>query len=231
MIQKGWCRVADQKPVKPSDETETPPELFHALADRYAPGGFDLDVAASHENALADTYYTQDGYYVRDDAPGPHEPGVREVLTAQLSDANGLTGGWGANTNVWVNPPYSDIRPWVEKAWREMAKRRENRPRTIVMLLPARTDAPWWRDLVEPYREGGGVLGAGSESFPGASDITLTVEFGPRVDFLRNGQPIPATDPKTGEVLRKKDGSPRKGSPRFGTVVLVWRGPEKKAGA
>jgi hypothetical protein len=213
---------------KPSDETETPPELFQALADRYAPGGFDLDAAASHENALADTYYTQDGYYVRDDSPGPHPEGVREVDVAQLSDANGLTGAWGWHTNVWVNPPYSDIRPWIEKAWREMAKPAGTRPRVIVMLLPARTDAPWWRELVEPFRTGGGMFGAGPESYPGSSDVTLDAEFGPRVHFLRNGRPIPATDPKTGEPIVNRNGRMRRGAPRFGTVVLVWRAPVEK---
>lgn len=188
----------------PSDETETPPELFAELASRYALGTFDLDAAASHANALAVEYYTQDGCYTRAD-------GGR-----QLTSHDGLSGAWyGA---VWCNPPYSDIRPWVEKAWRETGL---GTAATVVMLLPARTDAPWWRELVEPYREGGGVLGAGPESYPGASDVRLDVEFRGRVHFLRDGRPIPATDAE-GRPLLKKDGTPRRGSPRFGIAVLVW---------
>jgi len=208
------------RPSKPSDETETPPELYHALAWRYVGRPeFDLDAAASHENALADAYYTQDGYYIRDDAPAdpttPAEPGVREVLVAKLSDADGLTGSWGWRQWVWVNPPYSDIEPWVVKAWAEMTKPAGTRPDGIVMLLPSRTDRPWWQTHIEPYRVGGRV--------GPVSGVELTVEHLGRVDFLRNGQPIPATSPKTGEVLRRKDGRPRKGSPRFGVSVVVWR--------
>lgn len=207
----------------PSDETETPPELYAALAWRYVGRPeFDLDAAASHENALADAYYTQDGYYIRDDAPAapvdpttPAEPGTREVLVAKLGDADGLTGSWGWRQWVWVNPPYSDIEPWVVKAWSEMMKPDGTRPDGIVMLLPSRTDSPWWQTHIESYRVGGRA-----RPVPG---VELTVEHLPRVNFLRNGQPIPATDPKTGAVLRRKDGRPRKGSPRFGVSVVVWR--------
>lgn len=213
--------------MKDSDETETPPELYRELALRYGPPGrgeYDLDAAASHENALADAYYTQDGYYIRDDAPvdpdDPPPPGVREVLVAKLSDADGLAGGWGWNTYVWVNPPYSDIRPWVAKAWREVSKPDGTRPRSITMLLPARTDAPWWRDLVEPYRAGSArpqPPPAGSEAYE------LVVEFRPRVEFLRNGQRIQSRDPKTGELRYTKSGQPKLSGARFGVAVLVWR--------
>lgn len=212
--------------MKDTDETETPPELYAELARLYAAPGrgeYDLDAAASHENALADSYYTQDGYYVRDDAPvDPEDPppaGVRDVLVAKLSDADGLSGGWGWNTYVWVNPPYSDIRPWVEKAWREVSKPEGTRPRSITMLLPARTDAPWWQQLVEPYRVGG----RGVPQPVGSEAYELIADFRPRVEFLRNGQRIQSRDPKTGELRFNRDGSPRLSGARFGVVVLVWR--------
>jgi hypothetical protein len=67
--------------------------------------------------------------------------------------ANGLEQPWNGEC-VWCNPPYSSIRPWVEKAWASLA--------VVAMLLPAnRTEQPWWQELVEPYRDhSGGILRA-----------------------------------------------------------------------
>lgn len=91
--------------------------------------GFTLDVAASYENALVPDYYDR--------------------------DADGLSRDWYGV--VWCNPPYSDIRAWVEKAWQEW--RRSSDVETIVMLLPAnRTEQAWWQDLIEPERDDRGRL-------------------------------------------------------------------------
>lgn len=57
-------------------------------------------------------------------------------------ESNGLNQSWAGET-VWCNPPYSDIAPWVAKARAE----RENGA-TTVLLLPARTDSPWWHEHV-----------------------------------------------------------------------------------
>lgn len=104
--------------MKPNDSRETPPELFSALDAEFH---FTLDVCASVENAKCTRFYTE------------------------LD--NGLVQYWGEE-RVFCNPPYSDIRPWVEKAWNSRAK-------SIVMLVPAnRTEQPWWQQWVEPYRDG-----------------------------------------------------------------------------
>lgn len=101
------------------DDRATSPEVFDSLHERF---GFTIDVAASAANAKLERFYS-----IEDD---------------------GLAQSW-AGERVWCNPPYSDIRPWVEKAWREW-----HWPVTaelIVMLLPAnRTEQGWWQDLVEP---------------------------------------------------------------------------------
>jgi hypothetical protein len=56
---------------------------------------------------------------------------------------------------VWCNPPYSNIRPWVEKAWAEWL---HGDVPLVVMLLPAnRTEQGWWQDLVEPWRDRDGA--------------------------------------------------------------------------
>jgi hypothetical protein len=66
---------------------------------------------------------------------------------------DGLAFDWSGHV-VWCNGPYSDIRPWIEKAWASAA--------VVDSLWPAnRTEQPWWQDLVEPYRDRqGGILRA-----------------------------------------------------------------------
>jgi site-specific DNA-methyltransferase (adenine-specific) len=56
---------------------------------------------------------------------------------------NGLGLSWPKTT--FVNPPYSDVRPWIEKAVAEQA-----RGKTVVMLVPARTNSKYWHELVFP---------------------------------------------------------------------------------
>lgn len=101
------------------DDRATSPELFSSLDERFH---FSIDVAASSHNAKCERYFT------------------REV--------DGLVQSW-AGERVWCNPPYSDIRPWLEKAWLEC-----DTAELIVMLLPAnRTEQGWWQEFVEPYRD------------------------------------------------------------------------------
>ena len=91
---------------------------FLPLHERYR---FTIDVAASDHNAKLPRYYTR-----ADD---------------------GLAQSW-AGERVWCNPPYSVIRPWVEKAWAEVDAE------LVAMIIPAdRTERSWWQDLVEPQRD------------------------------------------------------------------------------
>lgn len=60
---------------------------------------------------------------------------------------NGLEIDWRGV--VFVNPPYSDIRPWVLKAIREVENGRAHR---VVMLVPAATDTIWWWDAWKAAR-------------------------------------------------------------------------------
>lgn len=54
---------------------------------------------------------------------------------------------WG--TSVFMNPPYGRlITKWLKKAYEESLK-----GKTIVCLLPARTDTRWWHDFVMKARE------------------------------------------------------------------------------
>lgn len=90
-------------------------EVFNPLHERF---DFTVDVAASEANAKLARYYDV--------------------------DKNGLAQSWRGE-RVWCNPPYRDIRPWVEKAWSEKDAE------LVAMLLPAnRTEQGWWQDLIEP---------------------------------------------------------------------------------
>lgn len=102
------------------DDRATHPDDFAVWNRRF---GFTLDVAAAAHNTKCKRYFT--------------------------AEDDGLIQSW-ASSRVWCNPPYSDIRPWMEKAWLEWETGALD---LIVMLLPAnRTEQGWWQDWVEPYR-------------------------------------------------------------------------------
>lgn len=51
---------------------------------------------------------------------------------------NGLEISWGQGN--FVNPPYGkEIGKWFDKGWREYQK-----GKTVVFLVPSRTDTIWW---------------------------------------------------------------------------------------
>ena len=115
------------------DDRATSPEVFGPLNERF---GFTIDVAASAANTKCERFYS-----IEDD---------------------GLALPWYGE-RVWCNPPYSDIRPWVEKAWAEWPY-----AETIVMLVPAnRTEQKWWQELVEPKRDQLGYEDLRTEFLPG----------------------------------------------------------------
>lgn len=115
-------QVARRGALARTDDRATHPDEFAVWQQRFA---FTIDVAAATHNAKCSRYFTE-----QDD---------------------GLSQPW-AGERVWCNPPYSDIRPWVAKAWAEW---RTGSVPLIVMLLPNnRAEQGWWQDLVEPYRDG-----------------------------------------------------------------------------
>ena len=109
------------------DDRHTPRALFDALQDEHR---FTLDAAASANNALCPRFF-------------------------DLA-SNGLAQSW-AREVVWCNPPYSNLKDWVEKAIRET--REPGGARRVVMLLPAnRTEQRWWQEWIEPVRDRGGPI-------------------------------------------------------------------------
>ena len=115
------------------DDRATSPEVFGPLHQRFR---FTIDVAASAANTKLERFYS-----IEDD---------------------GLDLPWYGE-RVWCNPPYSNIRPWVEKAWAEWPF-----AELIVMLVPAnRTEQGWWQELVEPKRDQLGYEDLRTEFLPG----------------------------------------------------------------
>ena len=95
---------------KSTPDHRTPKAFFESW------GSFDLDAAASKENALCPRFYDE--------------------------EQNGLIQPWDAK-RVWVNPPYSEIKKWIQKAIMEAQVLRNCEE--VVLLLPARTCTKWFR--------------------------------------------------------------------------------------
>lgn len=158
-----------QQPTKDSvDDRGTDPVFFAELSERF--DGFTLDVAAAAHNAKTERYFD--------------------------IDADGLSQSW-AGERVWCNPPYSNIEPWVVKAWEEW--RSIEPPELIVMLLPAnRTEQGWWQDHIEPALQYA-QFGKGPWGF--------------RVEFVRGRQRfVRANKTEIGPNER----------PPFGVCLVVW---------
>jgi phage N-6-adenine-methyltransferase len=108
--------INSKTPVNEKDEWRTPPELFKWAYDQWGP--FDIDLAANYCNGLLDQIFVlEDNAFIRD------------------WNEHGFRG--------WLNPPYSDVKPWMQKAWDESRK-----GFTTVMLVPTYNGGQYWFDLV-----------------------------------------------------------------------------------
>lgn len=110
-------------PLEQRDLWRTPPALFASLDAEFC---FQLDAAAAPYNALC-----------------------RRFITAEQ---NTLETPWADYLNVpgyvWLNPPYSDITPFVKKAAAESA----NQIGTV-MLVPADTSVGWFKEAIQTASE------------------------------------------------------------------------------
>jgi hypothetical protein len=60
---------------------------------------------------------------------------------------DGLTSDWGKSN--FVNPPYgSELKKWIKKGYEESLK-----GKTVVMLIPSRTDTIAWHEYVMKAKE------------------------------------------------------------------------------
>lgn len=93
----------------------TPKEFFDKLNAEFH---FNVDAAATAENAKCPVYYTP--------------------------ETDGLLSPWDIGGAGFCNPPYGrEIGKWVQKAYQESKK-----GTTIVLLIPARTDTTYFHDYI-----------------------------------------------------------------------------------
>jgi hypothetical protein len=81
-------------------------------------------------------YQALDAEFHFDNDPCPVKPKI-----------NGLESEWG-NVN-FVNPPYGrEITSWIQKGYQENLK-----GKTVVFLIPSRTDTRWWHEYIMKANE------------------------------------------------------------------------------
>lgn len=157
-------------PTNLRDRWCTPQYLFNYADSMF---NFDFDLAADEHNAKCKRFFTEE-----DDS---------------------LQQNWhDYSSSNYLNPPYSSIKPWVEKAWLEAQK-----GATVVLLIPCDNGESYWGDF---------VWGKASHVI----NIQGRVAFEAAGDFI-----IPATK-KTPEKLVKK-GESLSGNPRGSSFVIYNR--------
>lgn len=90
--------------------------------------------ASDHWSTPKETYDALNKEFKFNDDPCP------------IGGNSGLDRDWGSHT--YVNPPYSEIQRWVRKSYEESQK-----GKTVVMLIPSRTDTRWWHDYCMKAKE------------------------------------------------------------------------------
>ena len=137
-------KMPTQKPGNSEQDVQTPPELLRAIERQFHVDEWTLDLAANAQNAVCDDYL------------GPGSLLAQDALSVQ----------WPQAGDLWLNPPFADIEPWVAKAWdtRECGAR-------IFVLVPASIGSAWYQALV----------------FERAHVIALA----PRVTFVGHASPYP----------------------------------------
>lgn len=110
-------------PLDQRDLWRTPPALFASLDAEFC---FQLDAAAAPHNALCRKFITA-------------EQNTLETLWVDYLNVPGY---------VWLNPPYSDITPFVKKAAAESANQIGS-----VMLVPADTSVGWFKEAIQTASE------------------------------------------------------------------------------
>lgn len=61
------------------------------------------------------------------------------------TEDDGLVQDWRGYSNVFINPPYSQIKVWVKKT-HESYQDRKNDKDSYILLIPARTDTKYFQD-------------------------------------------------------------------------------------
>lgn len=153
-------QAKSRTPLDERDEWRTPLWLFAWAAQRWGP--FDFDLAASPYNALTERYFTKD-----DDALAARK------MWHQFA------------RNAWCNPPYSNVRPWIESAIDEA-----QRGLASTWLIPAFRGDVYHAEITQRYASEL-VLIAPRVAFIVADGHAKAGNTGGSMFVHFNGQPAP----------------------------------------
>ena len=139
-------------------DRRTPPALVAELARRFGRGLFTFDAACSASNCVLVLL-----------------GGMSNIDDLDLWDSLDPAVRWPGN--VWCNPPWNNIEPFVRKAAREVAN---GSAEVVVFLVPARTSMPWWhyamRNGFRQHDIVGRVAYGGSGSTPFEHSTVLVLD-------------------------------------------------------
>jgi phage N-6-adenine-methyltransferase len=99
----------------------TPDVIYRGANEDYGP--FELDAAADLRNAKVLSFFDEEADAL---APGSK---------------------WYAK-RVWVNPPYADVRPWIDKAEAEVAA---GHCELVALLVPAAVGVAWFTYALQTH--------------------------------------------------------------------------------
>lgn len=118
-------KMPAQKPGLSEQVVRTPWQFIEAVEKRLAIDSFDIDLAGDAENSVV------------------NEPDnvITEEMNSLAPEVSWKAEGWS-----WLNPPYSNIEPWVKKATFQSLSGAK-----IAMLVPASVGANWWRQWVNQF--------------------------------------------------------------------------------
>ncbi len=189
-----------QKPGSSKQDYQTPPEFLIAVKRYLEIDQFAWDVAATNSGNSA----TSRGYFTQQDDAFQHSWSIFP--------------GWN-----WLNPPYEDIAPWVERAYREFYS---HGVKTAV-LIPGSHGANWWKlwvdgkarvlDLngritfvgeTDPYPKDCALLLYGPDVVPGYEIWTWMDDL---TDEERSQMKQRTAKPKADKVTKISDGPKRRG--------------------
>ncbi len=148
--------------IKISDCWSTPKWLFDELSEKYGP--FDIDLCATKENSKCELYCTD---YLNDKF---------NSIGCEKESGSANFNHYITNRSIyakiaWMNPPYSNPLPFIEKAWSD------SKHCKIVLLVKVDPSTKWWSVFWRYNDAFKGIVKSGSK--PGC-----TVHFLPkRVQF------------------------------------------------
>lgn len=131
-------KMPRQRPGKSKQDYCTPPDVLRSVRRKLGIEQFDIDLAASND-LVCPRFYNE--------------------------EQNSLIQHWRVGTGWnWLNPPYANIEPWVQKAWQESFLGAKT-----AVLVPASVGSNWWGTYV--HNNAHVLLMNGRVKFVGAKDL------------------------------------------------------------